>query len=320
MADAYLNVAERVIQTSRRPLRPKEIIHRAYAEGLLPWHLHGSRQDKTLHARMSEDVARNPEGSRFFRTAPGVFFLKDLLGDPTIPDAFKQVYFAPPRRKELRRDHVLTIDHTARLPQHSSSFIPVQRLHAELDEGRYAYRSYQEIVEQSRSAAVHSFVLVFHDDKVLSYRCGKFAPTSDPLYGMRSIGLGGAVYASDHDLLFKSMHGIIASGINELGYGIGLPRRLAERARYDEEVTPHIGVLLPGTEGRPTVVHVVLSYECPPEFLPSKAALSINDLRWLSVENVANTLDDYDETSRLLFLSGKVAEFRAVCGATGGAR
>ena len=43
VADAYLNVAERVLLTYRGGrCRPREIIESAYAERLLPWHLHGS--------------------------------------------------------------------------------------------------------------------------------------------------------------------------------------------------------------------------------------------------------------------------------------
>lgn len=303
-------MAERVIQASRCPLRPVEIIHRAHATGLLPWHLHGARQDKTLHARMSVDVARDPEASRFYRTGPGTFFLKEMIADAGIPEAFKHRYFAPPRRKELRREHILALDRGAAIPTDKMGFVGIARIRAELKNQRYSYQSYQSINSDTETAAIHSFVLVFHQEKVLSYRCGKFAPANDPLFGLRSIGLGGAVYASDNDLLFDSMQGVIGSGINELGYGIGLPKRLAERARYGREVRPQTGVILPFAEGRPSIVHVVLAYECPRDFLPSKAALSVNDLRWLDVSNPANRLDDFDYTSKRLFSSGRLISIR----------
>lgn len=313
MADAYLNVAERVLLTSRRPLRPREIIENAYAERLLPWHLHGPTQDKTLHARMSEDVAGDPESSRFFRTAPGVFFLQGLMNDPAIPPAFKQPYYAPPRRKELRRERVLTFDRLGQVALHAPDpFIDVARLYGEFEEARYRFITPAELARHPDAAAVHSFTLVFHGDTVLSYRCGKFSPETDPLRGLRSVGLGGAVYASDRDMLFRDMFGIVASGINELGHGIGLSKELSERARYGNEVIPCLGVLLPRTSSRPAIVHVVLAYECPAEFLPSKAALSVNDLRWLEIRNPANTLDGFDETSRLLFATGRVTGMRAM--------
>lgn len=313
VADAYLNVAERVLLTSRRPLRPREIIESAYAERLLPWHLHGSTQDKTLHARMSEDVAADPQASRFFRVAPGVFFLRGLVQDPTVPPEFKQPYYAPPRRKELRRERILTLDRLGAVALSASDpFVDVARLYGEFEAERYRFATHGELARAPDAAAVHSFVLVFHGDSVLSYRCGKFSPESDPLRGTRSVGLGGAVYASDRDMLFRDMFGIVASGINELGYGIGLSKELAERARYGNEVLPCLGVLLPKTSSRPAVVHVVLAYECPADFLPTKAALSVNDLRWVDVRNPANTLDGFDETSRLLFATQRVAGIRAM--------
>lgn len=312
MADAYLNVAEHVLLSSRRPLRPGDIIRHAYAGGLLPWHLHGARQDKTLHARISEDVARNPEGSRFFRTGPGIFFLREMVKDPNIPDAYKQFYFAPPRRKELRRDNILTfLGIAGRTRAAKSQLISMPTLRQELERGRYAYLSYSDALVRPETAIAYSFVLVFNERQVLSFRCGKFRPSTDPLYGMRSVGLGGAVYAEDRDFLFQSLFGIIASGINELGYGIGLPRQLSERARYGNEVRPHVGVLLKRRKGRPAILQIVMGYQCAPEFLPSKGALSVNDLRWIDVENPANSLDDFDETSRLLFQSGEVAKLRA---------
>ena len=310
MADAYLNVAERVLLQAKRPLRPREIMDAAYASHLVPWHLHGPTQDKTLHARMSEDVARGPLTSRFFRTGPGVFFLRALLDDPLVPEAFKRPYYAPPRRRELQRERVLALTglRGAALGR-SSGFVDVARVHRELELSRYRFVTPSEMAFLPAAIAVHSFVLVYHEEAVLSYVCGKFFPDDAPLKGKRSIGIGGAVYARDRDMLFDDMFGVIASGINELGYGIGLTKELSERARYSGEVLPCVGVVVSGLDGR-AVMHVVLAYECPADFLPSKAALSVNDLRWLDIRNPANTLDGFDQTSAMLFSAGRVASLR----------
>lgn len=311
MADAYLNVAEQVLLGSRRPLRPREIINTAYANELLPWHLHGSTQDKTLHARISEDVAGNPTLSRFFRTGPGVFFLRSFLEDDSIPNVFRQPYFAPPRRRELRRERILCLDRLGgTMGTSTDRFVNIATLKTEFADGHYRFITPFEFDRHPHGVTVHSFVLAFHGETVLSYRCGKFFPDEAPLKGKHSIGLGGAVYARDRDMLFNDMYGIVASGINELGYGIGLSKFLSERARYEGLVKPSVGVMVPGVAGRPPVLHVVLAYECPPDFLPSKAALSVNDLRWLDIGNPANTLDGFDMTSALLFKTGRVAKIR----------
>ncbi len=288
----------------RRPLRPKEILDEAYLKKLVPWHLRGPRQDKTLHARLSEDIARNRANSRFFRTAAGVFFLRQFVDDETVPERDRTEYFAPPRRKELGKNAILFLE----LPGSSSvdREITAQLIEQTFGSGGYGYRSYADIADNPRLAAVHSFVVVYRDNKVLSFRSGKFFPSTDPIYGKRSIGIGGTVFAHDVDMLFNSFYGIVSNGISELCYGIGLPRRLAERARYSNEVRPWIGCYHRRGSGQAAVVHVVMGYHCPDEFTPTKAALSLNDIRWVDATNPGNTLDDYDTTSRRLFARGHI--------------
>lgn len=307
MADAYLNMAETVIRSAGVPLRPAEMVSFAYASNLLPWHLHGARQDKTLHARLSEDISRNRESSLFCRTSPGTFFLRELL--PHSSDKIPAIteFFARPRKKELRRDYVLTIQSSDLVTQSPDEpFVPMSQLRGLISDGQYTYRPFSEVARSDHLIAVHSFVVIFDGWEVLSFRTGKFRPESDPLQGSRSLGIGGTVFAQDVDLLFDSMAGIVANGIEELSYGVGLPMQLAERARYENEMRPWAGVLIKKGLKHPNVMHVVLGYSRPPEFMPSKAALSINDLRWIDLRRIANTIDHYDEASKKLLETGKL--------------
>jgi hypothetical protein len=299
--DAYLSTAEQILFKARRPLRPKEILEEAFLKRIVPWHLRGPRQDKTLHARLSEDIARNRENSRFFRTAAGVFFLRQFVTDEKIPERDRTEYFAPPRRKELGRSAILFIELPPSRNDRVKEGIPASDIVRTLRGGNYGYRSYAEIVANSALAAVHSFVVVHRDDKVLSFRSGKFFPSTDPIYGKRSVGIGGTVFAEDVDMLFDSLYGIVSNGISELCYGIGLPRRLAERARYANEVRPWIGFHHWKSGEQAAVLHLVMGYRCPEDFTPTKAALSLNDIRWVDAANPSNSLEDYDATSRRLF-------------------
>ena len=308
MADAYLNIAETILGTERRPLRPREIIKLAHSAELLPWHLQGPRQDKTLHARLSEDVARNPEVSRFYRTAPGVFYLQQMRFDAATPEAYREPYRAPPRKKELKRQLYFTMRATDIRPDSELNIVGIAQLLKLLREGAYEYRPFNQIKDDEDAILVHSFVVVIKEGEILSFRCGKFVPSSDPLYGRRSIGVGSAVASDDIDFLYESFFGIVESGIGELGYGIGLPRRLAERARYENELSPFVAIYLGRKTVSPPVLQVVLVYHCPREFEPSKAALSVNDLKWISAENPGNDLQDYDATSRYLFENHRLSE------------
>ena len=178
-----------------------------------------------------------------------------------------------------------------------------------LASGQYSYQSIDDILQDNTATAVHSFVVVHDSKRVLSYHCGRFFPRTDPLYGRRTIGLGGAVTARQVDLLFESMFGIVASAVEELCLGIGLPRRLAERARYAGEIKPWFGVRSVRTDHAPSILHMILSYRCPSDFTPTKAALSVNDLRWMDPSAPPNCLDDYDTTSQFLLIEGYVRDF-----------
>jgi len=279
----------------------------SYATDLVPWHLHGATQHKTLHARLSEDISRNLETSRFYRTGPGRFYLRAFQNDPETPAPLRAEYFAPPRRKELKREAILaTVLDVARPPTDRSPVVPLARLRRQLRSGKYGYYPWSDIVGDACLLPIHSFLIVYRDNEILSFRCGKFYPDSDPLYGRRSIGLGGAVFAGDHDLLFESFYGVVGNGINDLAYGVGLPRRLAEKARYENRVRLKFGVLTNRDAGGHSFLHVVMAYECPDEFSPSKAALSVNDLRWIRADQTPNFIEDYDGTSRYLFESGRL--------------
>jgi hypothetical protein len=264
----------------------------------------GSRN--TLQARLSENIAKYGPKSRFFRAAPGRYFLRDLQrsGGQEVGE-----YFARPRRKELKATDILTLNADLNtLLRRDGATVSFSKVLDCLAAGRYSYRAVDDILSDNTAAAVHSFVVVHDSGRVLSFRCGRFFPRTDPLYGRRTIGLGGAVTAMQVDLLFESMFGIIASAIEELCSGIGLPRRLAERARYGGEVRPWFGVRSIRTEHAPATLHMVLSYRCPPEFAPTKAALSVNDLRWIDPSALPNCLDDYDTTSQFLLVEGYVRD------------
>ncbi|RYG99133.1 MAG: hypothetical protein EON58_04970 [Alphaproteobacteria bacterium] len=297
MADAYLNLAERILREERRPLRPREMIELGYKAAYIPWHLHGPRQDKTLHARLSEDISRSPDNGTFVRTGAGEFFLRQFLAEPDIAAAYKRVYLAPPRRKELRRDWVLCLKQSA--IDSARSVISASEFQQLVATNGFEYASHSRVGSGDGVVAVRSFVMVFRENEILTYRVGKFTAGSDMLRRPRSIGVGGNVYAGDSDL-FDRWLGAVSNGIQELCYGIGLSRRLAEEARYTGGIRPILGVLSQPAEGGAKSFSLVMIYECPDEFAPSAGALSVNDLRWATPTQMSNDLSDFDPLSEQL--------------------
>jgi hypothetical protein len=109
MTSAYLQIAAEVLRSEKRPLSPRTIIAEAYKSGIVPTNLHGKAQHKTLGARISEDIISKREQSRFFRTSPGKYFLRDFLDDPGIPADFQRPFHARRRLRELMRGPTLAI-------------------------------------------------------------------------------------------------------------------------------------------------------------------------------------------------------------------
>ena len=297
---AYLQAAERVLAASDEPLSAAEILSRAQEDGLLPDHLYGRRQDRTLQARLSEDIARYGEASRFFRTAPGQYHLRAFK---SLIDA--EEYFAKPRRKELPVEGMLVLEAQISEIFANQRYVPATQVTKRLEAGEYSYRDSKQLNDNS-GTAINSFVMVHDSDCVLAYRRGKFFPRTDPLYGQRSIGFGGPVLAKQMDLLYHSYFGVIGSAIEELQTAIGLTRRLAERARYQKLVKPYLAVLADAPNSSSRVIHIVLGYECPEDFRPSKAALSVNDLQWINAATPPNDLFAFDSTSRCIFELGGI--------------
>ena len=182
--------------------------------------------------------------------------------------------------------------------------IPIERVSTCLNAGHFRYTRWLDVDADRTMLPVQAFVLVHNKTYVLSYRMGRFRPNADPLRGKRTIGFASFVFQSDLDLLFKSFFGIVASGINEIVLSLGLPRRLAEEARYANQMHPRFGSLIADNRTCIRFVRIVLSYRCPHDFSPTKNALSLNQLGWLRSRNPSNYLEDFDETSRTTIESG----------------
>ena len=104
--DSYLKIAEVVLRSAHRPMSAKAILDVAYKAGVVPTHLYGKTQKKTLQARLSEDILRHRDTSLFYRTEPGQFFLSEFLSDPTIPDDYKVPFPARRRTRDLKRSDI----------------------------------------------------------------------------------------------------------------------------------------------------------------------------------------------------------------------
>jgi hypothetical protein len=77
----FLDIAESVLKTTGKPLKPREMVDLAKDGGLFSDKLSGKTPQQTMKAKISVDIRRKGAASRFVRTAPNTFFLRELLSD-----------------------------------------------------------------------------------------------------------------------------------------------------------------------------------------------------------------------------------------------
>ena len=104
--NSYLKMSQTVLSKSRQPLTAREILDAAYRLQLVPDHLFGKTQYKTLHARLCEDILHKSRASLFVRTAPGRFSLASRLES----GGSRSEYVAPRRSYQLKQFDVLCAD------------------------------------------------------------------------------------------------------------------------------------------------------------------------------------------------------------------
>lgn len=304
--DAYLQIAEAVLKTERRPLSSKAILASAYRLGIVPIHLHGKTQHKTLGARISEDILERRDRSIFFRTAPGRFFLRQLLTDLSIPEEHRRPIIARRRVRELLYGPALAFD-SRDLEEitKNTNVIEPQRITALLNADCYRYDDPKN--RNKHSVFLWSFVSVRKSWDVLSYRLGRYREDRDAFLFRRSIGFSTLVHRDERTLFNCDDFGIIESGIRATKIDLDMP----ETSANEKDSATLASFLLVSQSNEISDLIAVINYECPDWFEPIKRRLALNDLTWLDSRLSLNNVDDFDPWSRALYFNNFFATPRA---------
>jgi hypothetical protein len=169
---SYLEIAAKVLLASRVPLSAREILERAYLENLVPKHLYGKTQHKTLQARLSEDILSKRDRSLFFRTDPGRFFLKRFVSDSSIPEELKTEFPARRRARDLHYTGILALEKSdlSRSNNAQFSIVDTEQVFNLLKGNKYRYSTSREEYKARNCALIFSFVVVCRNNHFLSYR------------------------------------------------------------------------------------------------------------------------------------------------------
>ncbi|NDV86589.1 hypothetical protein GTW51_07735 [Aurantimonas aggregata] len=287
--DSYLEIAQRVLRASRRPMSPAGILDSAYAAGIVPKRLYGRTQVKTLQARLSEDVLYS-QHSAFFRTEPGYFFLNELVADPTIPDKYKEKFEARRRIRDLHVAPFLGIDEEfvatcgAELMSDWSKLVGAA-------EKCNAIHYLESKTETGAALVVWTFSIVRRGSEVLSYRTGRYRNDRDTFMNKRTIGFPGVLSFYDCTLFSEGDYGVRENSLNAIKWDLDIS---AVAMHGGELPDPRpLGSVRVSQDDRPDVLLIVMDWTCPPWFEPTTRRLSLNDPRWLDLKR-HNDVDDFE--------------------------
>lgn len=224
----FLTVAESVLRKHGLPLTPKQIVDYAFEHGLFTDRISGKTPVQTMKSKLSVDVRRNAERSRFVRTRPGTFFVRDA-----VPPG--QVYSAPryeraPDRSDVRVIAPAKLDELGRFQGIKRGWRRYAKLLNSGGDVSFQARSDAEASESWKQ--ILTYILVTGGDRVLCFKRGNFSRVEDYLRGSLCIGFGGHVTRDDFDLLTQGVSAIHRSAARELAEELRLPkvdlRRLAD--------------------------------------------------------------------------------------------
>jgi hypothetical protein len=293
--DTYLEIAQAVLRAVRRPLSALQILRSAYALGVAPPHISGRTQHKTLGARLSEDILQRRDGSRFYRTAPGRFLLRELADDPGIPERLRRPIVARRRKRDLPQRQSLAFDASALAGAgNKEGVVDTPAVLKLIRNGCYHYASNARAARGS-DVIVWAFMLVVRGGRVLSYRQGHYREDRDTFMHKRTIGFYTPVIDADLTLFEQKDHGIVLSGLKALAADLDLEDRDLWTTLV--ECSTLCSFVRPETDAANDLLAVV-SFKCPDWLEPTTTRLALNDLEWLDLRLPLNHDDDFDPWSK----------------------
>lgn len=294
--DSYLDIAHQVLSAARRPMSAKAILAAAHRAELVPLHLRGRTQVKTLQARLSEDILYRRSASRFFRTEPGQYFLCELISDPTIPEKFKERFPARRRTRDLQTTWPLAFEEwfvkqRIRTAEHA----PVDELLKEAS----ALNAFKYLEKTAKSdetlTTVWTFSLVRRGTQLLSYRVGRYRDDREAFANKRSIGFPGAMTESDWTLFSKDDFGIRENAMSVLLMDLDLTPKTFPAEQF--EAPEPLFVFESVGDNKARSILIVMLWSCPDWFEPTMRRLSLNDPAWLDAMVCPNNIDDFEPWS-----------------------
>ncbi len=309
--DSYLEIAERVLARYRTPMSTQQIMRQAFLNDLVPPHLHGGTQHKTLGARLSEDILRYRQRSRFFRTRPGRFFIRSLMKDRSLPVEYRTPIVAKRRRRELKTRHLAFLK---ALPQsepdlfHRYPVLTAEGFEDEVRRGNIGYADQVEVHDRSL-CGIYAYVIVSRGEEVLVHRRGNYREGRRSFVQKLSLGFSCPISHDDMTLFDFDDHGLVSAGITALAIDLDVEFS-SELPKFEEAAHLQLCPIVPGP-GQATNLIGIVRVEAPTTFEPTRKRLAINDLGWMYMGDRRARVREFDPWSRYLIRELRLGQSNA---------
>jgi HB1, ASXL, restriction endonuclease HTH domain len=287
--NSYLAFAREILLSVRQPLSAKEILKLAYRSDVVPIHLYGKTQHKTLQARLAEDIRRNAHKSAFIRTAPGMFFLREFFSDQKIPEGFKQEYKASRRLYELEHFECLFAKISNQEKQHETYTI---------NKFTYFYESFSHRNKNINDIPVCLFVVLKRGNYVISHR--PISKMQDPIKVKKSVGFNTYVTSDDLDLFHSDNLGIEGAVKRVFVEELNALELINDPSSIDLNITKILNRLIVKNDGGKTsrLMLMIASVSFSNYFDPVDRAPHFREMQWVKFDHSLNDVNDIDIFSK----------------------
>jgi predicted NUDIX family phosphoesterase/dephospho-CoA kinase len=295
----FLEIAEQLMREFNRPMSAKELTELGLKRKLFSDKLAGATPWQTMKSKLSVEVRRGGGVSRFIRTNPGRFFLRELADG-------LQVYEATPWEPPATTESVMVFPSSALdrpgLALQGVTDRTARRYASLLQSGICTAmpRSKAEGTEEYKQ--ILTYILVRREDRVLAYRRGVYNHVEQMLRGADCIGFGGHVTDQDRTLFSDDDVGLFEAAARELKEELKLPdvdqRRLDRR-----EALQLVGFLNDDSSdvGRKhfAALFIYETSDHPSWDQPQRGENSINQLRWVHPADPLLRIQNFEYWSQL---------------------
>jgi hypothetical protein len=278
MTDNYLQLAKFILSRRGSPLTAQQILVDARRFDMLPKHLSGETMEKTLQARISEDIFHKREESTFYRTALGTYFLRELGAREALPTSVLREFPHIPRSPPKPSCRLLYVPEPRQIHRVAPFFIEWSKFH--FDSAGY----FEKGDEPQNFLNVLTFTIIEHRGFIFLHRIGKHTQFPE-LTGRKSVGLRRYVDEFDLDLFSESELGADLSAAREILRNLSFRSAKMDVDRVRSKLRPLGFVVDPNAKS----LSIILKFELPMNtaFNISRR-LDINSPEWVKI----NVLDE----------------------------